>query len=62
MQQVQTGGDNLFRLAARYLGDASQWIRIAQLNDISDPWLHGQETILIPNADPTYGGGGVAAL
>lgn len=26
------GGENLFDIAARYLGDASQWWRIAALN------------------------------
>jgi len=31
-------GTTLFRVAANLLGDATQWIRIAQLNDIDDPF------------------------
>jgi hypothetical protein len=51
-----TGGD-LFHIAAAELGDATQWIRIAQINDISDPVLEGVLTLLIPDIDPSSGGG-----
>lgn len=50
------GGD-LFALAAQYLGDATQWIRIAQLNNINDPFLEGQVELTLPLMDPNAGGG-----
>ena len=57
MQTIQVAGGNLFRIAMAYLGEATQWVRIAQLNDISDPMLSGTQTLRIPNVDPTAGGG-----
>jgi hypothetical protein len=50
-------GDNLFRIAAEQLNDATQWIRIAELNGISDPILSGVTTLLLPAIDRTAGGG-----
>ena len=57
VKSVTVAGDNLFRIAASYLGDATQWIRIAELNKISDPMLTGLTTLLIPDTDPKSGGG-----
>jgi hypothetical protein len=57
MQTVQVAGGNLYRVAAQYLGDATQWVRIAQLNNLSDPMLSGVVTLLIPAVDPSAGGG-----
>jgi nucleoid-associated protein YgaU len=57
MQTIQVAGGNLFRIAMVYLGDATQWVRIAQLNDISDPMLSGTVTLQIPDQDPSAGGG-----
>jgi hypothetical protein len=57
MQTLRVAGGNLFRIAAEQLGDATQWIRIAQLNNISDPILSGLITIRLPDPDPTAGGG-----
>jgi nucleoid-associated protein YgaU len=56
-QVVVVAGGNLFALAAQYLGDATQWIRIAQANKLSDPLLDGVNTLVIPPVDPTAGGG-----
>jgi nucleoid-associated protein YgaU len=56
-QVVVVAGGNLFALAAQYLGDATQWIRIAQANQLSDPLLEGVNTLVIPPVDPTAGGG-----
>jgi hypothetical protein len=53
---IVTGG-NLFNIAATELADATQWIRIAQLNNISDPMLLGVVTLMIPDTDPNAGGG-----
>jgi L-ascorbate metabolism protein UlaG (beta-lactamase superfamily) len=57
MQIVTVAGGNLFQIAAQYLQDATQWIRIAQLNSISDPWLSGITTITLPDIDASAGGG-----
>jgi hypothetical protein len=56
-QIVVVAGGNLFALAARYLNDATQWIRIAQANGLLDPQLQGVNTLVIPPLDPTAGGG-----
>ncbi len=57
MRTITVVGGNLFRIAAEQLGDATQWIRIAQLNGLSDPFLVGVVTLLIPDSDSTTGGG-----
>ena len=57
MQTITVAGGNLFAIAASQLGDATQWIRIAQLNDLDDPQLAGVTTLLIPDAQPDAGGG-----
>ncbi len=57
MQTLTTAGGNLFRIAAEQLGDATQWLRIAQLNGLSDPILTGLVTLEIPDPDPNAGGG-----
>jgi hypothetical protein len=57
MKVITVAGDNLFRLAAVELGDATQWIRIAELNQITDPVLTDVTTLLIPDFDPNAGGG-----
>jgi len=57
MQTMTIAGGNLFQLAATQLGDATQWIRIAQLNNLSDPMLSGVVTLLIPDPNPNAGGG-----
>ena len=57
MKQATVTGGNLFRIALQELGDATQWIRIAQLNGLSDPMLSGVTTLNIPDVDPSAGGG-----
>lgn len=57
MRTLATAGGNLFRIAAETLGDATQWIRIAQLNALTDPQLTGITTLLIPDPDASAGGG-----
>ena len=56
-QVITVAGGNLFALAAQYLGDATQWIRIAQANNLSDPVLSGINTLVIPSVDASAGGG-----
>jgi LysM domain len=57
MKTLVVTGNNLFQIAAVQLADATQWIRIAQLNNLSDPLLVGVTTLLIPDIDPNAGGG-----
>jgi hypothetical protein len=57
MRTITTTGGTLFHIAATELNDATQWIRIAQLNKITDPQLKGLTTLLLPDTDPTAGGG-----
>lgn len=57
MQTITVAGGNLFQIAAQYLGDATQWIRIAQLNGLADPVLSGVVTLAIPQSNPLAGGG-----
>ena len=57
MQTLTTAGGNLFQIAAAQLGDATQWIRIAQLNNLSDPMLTGVVTLSIPAIDANASGG-----
>jgi hypothetical protein len=57
MKSVTVAGGNLFQIAAQHLNDATQWIRIAQLNDLDDPVLTGVVTLLIPDVDSNAGGG-----
>ncbi len=57
MRTLTVAGGNLFRIAAEQLGDATQWIRIAQLNALSDPMISGVQVLQIPDLDPNAGGG-----
>jgi hypothetical protein len=51
---------NLFALAAQYLGDATQWNRIAALNGFTDFLVSGLTApILIPPYDANAGNGGI---
>jgi hypothetical protein len=58
MQTVTFTGGNLFRIAADYLGDATQWVRIAQQNgNIVDPFFTGTLALVIPDPNPAATGG-----
>lgn len=57
MRTITVAGGTLFHLAASELNDATQWIRLAQLNLLVDPQIRGVVTLKIPDLDPTAGGG-----
>ena len=57
MASITVAGGNLFRIAAEQLGDATQWIRIAQLNGLSDFMVLGLVTLQLPSINPNAGGG-----
>jgi L-ascorbate metabolism protein UlaG (beta-lactamase superfamily) len=57
MKTITTAGGTLYHIAATQFGDATQWIRIAQLNNLSDPILQGIVTLQIPSPSPSATGG-----
>jgi hypothetical protein len=57
MATLTVAGGNLFQIASQQLGDATQWLRIAQPNGLTDPILTGVVTLQIPVLDPNAGGG-----
>jgi nucleoid-associated protein YgaU len=60
MQTITVAGGNLYQIALQYLQDATQWNRIATLNNLIDPMLQGIVTLQIPAVDPNAGGGVLA--
>jgi hypothetical protein len=65
MQTITIAGGNLFALALQYLGDATQFDRLALANlttlapagGVPDPMLTGLVTLNIPSINPDAGGG-----
>ncbi len=57
MRTVTVAGGTLFRVALDWLGDATQWVLVAQLNGLTDPVLSGLTTLRLPSVDPNAGGG-----
>jgi hypothetical protein len=45
---INVVGGTLFHLAAQYYGDAAQWALIASANNMTDPMIIGNKTLLIP--------------
>ena len=57
-QTIQVTGTDCFRLAAKYLNDASQFYRIMQQNGLTDPNITGvPQQITIPDVSTTSTGG-----
>ena len=46
---MQAGGD-LYTVAARELGDATQWYRVAMSSGLDDPMLYGLNALTVPDA------------
>ena len=57
MRTILVAGTDLFSVASRELGDATQWYRIAALNGVSDPMIFGLVTLQIPDFDASAGNG-----
>ena len=57
MNITTVAGGDLFRLALRHMGDATQWNRVAALNGLDDPILSGLMTLKLPPIDRSKGGG-----
>ena len=50
---VRYSNTTLFKIAEIECGDALQWVAIARLNGLIDPWITAQMDILIPPVLPT---------
>lgn len=59
IKTIRVPGGTLFDVAARELGDATQWTRVARLNGLTDPFLSGAATLKIPAVDVGYDDGGI---
>jgi hypothetical protein len=57
LTKLTVTGGNLFQIAAATLGDALQWINIARINTMGDPFIDGQTDLIIPNASPVFSDG-----
>ena len=56
MRSVTVTNETLFFIAMQYLGDATLWFTIADLNDIKDPWLSGLRMVRLPDSAIVVGG------
>jgi hypothetical protein len=56
MLTITVTSTTLFQIACQYYGDATQWDRIATLNNIGDPWLSGLTTLVLPSTEIATGG------
>ncbi len=54
MKTIISEGGNLFQIAATHLGNALQWVNVAQANNLTDPMLSGQNIIIIPPFSPAF--------
>ena len=43
-------GTNLFQISSQVLGDAAQWILIARINNIRDPFITDIISLVIPES------------
>ena len=59
---VRASGTTLFNVAMRETGDPLQWVAIAQLNGLVDPWITALEEILIPPVLPSGPQTGILGL
>ncbi len=59
---VRVSGTTLYHLAMLQTGDPLQWVAIAELNGLTDPWIVGQQTILIPPVLPSGAQTGILGL
>jgi LysM domain len=57
-QTIYANNINLYQLAAKYYGDATQWTTIAQANGLSDPFIPAGQTVklIIPSSSSPSGG------
>ena len=63
VETFNASATTLFHIAAAFLGDATQWTRLAAMNqsavtanDFIDPWITALTPIAIPGAGVSNGG------
>ena len=61
-QIVRASGTTLFHIAMQQSGNPLQWVAIANLNNLIDPWINAQANILIPPVLPTDTQTGILGL
>jgi nucleoid-associated protein YgaU len=54
-------GDDLFRIAAEYYGDATAWTLIARANSLTDPVIQANQVIIIPPYNANRANNGILA-
>lgn len=59
---VRVSQTTLFHVAMMETGDPMQWVVIAELNNLVDPWVTPQMDILIPPVLPTGTQSGILGL
>jgi hypothetical protein len=59
---VRVANTTLFDIAAQQQSDPLQWVAIAELNGIIDPWITPLTAILIPPVFPTGTQTGILGL
>lgn len=59
---LRVSGTTLYQIAMQQTGDPLQWVAIAELNGITDPWIGGLTTILIPPVLPSGSQTGILGL
>lgn len=59
---VSASGTTLFHVAMLETGDPLQWVAIAQMNGLIDPWVTAQRNVLIPPVFPTVAQTGLLGL
>jgi hypothetical protein len=61
-KEITVSDTTLFQIAMDEFGDPLQWVAIAQLNGLADPWIFGLQTILIPPVLPAGTPTGILGL
>lgn len=51
-------GDDLFRIATQFYGDAGAWTLIASANGLSDPVIQADATLVVPDYNAARAGDG----
>jgi hypothetical protein len=59
---IRVSDTTLFEIAMREFGDPLQWVAIADLNNLIDPWIVGLQEILIPPVLPSGTPTGILGL
>jgi hypothetical protein len=59
---IQVSGTTLFQVALEYAGDPLQWVAIAELNGLTDPWINELTELKIPPVFPTSDLPGIIGL